>query len=100
MSLQCDHPSRGPHIASSTQHSPSVFSPDLTPCDFFLRCYLKSKIYLGGVPTLATLKDNILRTELSIPGDFPPSRMLCIECNVWFTRRVVTLKEARCYGAL
>ncbi|GBO04957.1 hypothetical protein AVEN_115899-1 [Araneus ventricosus] len=69
MSLQCDHPSLGPHIAICSQHSPCPFSADLTSCDFFLWGYLKSKVYLGGVPTLTTLKDNILRTVLSIPGD-------------------------------
>ncbi|GBL91065.1 hypothetical protein AVEN_184442-1 [Araneus ventricosus] len=31
--------------------------------------YLKPKVYLGGVPTLTTLKYNILRTVLSIPDD-------------------------------
>ncbi|GBN27604.1 hypothetical protein AVEN_42570-1 [Araneus ventricosus] len=66
MSLQCDHASRGPHIASCTQNSP--FSADLTLCDFFLWGYFKSKVHLGGVPTLTTLKDNVLRTVLSIPG--------------------------------
>ncbi|GBM19651.1 hypothetical protein AVEN_199829-1 [Araneus ventricosus] len=69
MTLQCDHPSRGPHIASCKQHSPCPFSPDLTSCHFFLWGYLKFKVYLGVVPTLTTLKDNILRTVLSIPGD-------------------------------
>ncbi|GBN28173.1 hypothetical protein AVEN_172129-1 [Araneus ventricosus] len=69
MTLQCDHTSRGPHIASCTQHSPCPFSADLTSCDFFLCGYLKSKVYLGGVPTLTTLTDNILRAVLSIPGD-------------------------------
>ncbi|GBN87817.1 hypothetical protein AVEN_247069-1 [Araneus ventricosus] len=66
MTLQFDHPSCGPHIASCAQHSPCPFSPDLTPCGFFLWGYLKSKVYLGG---LTTLKGNILRTVLSIPGD-------------------------------
>ncbi|GBM99296.1 hypothetical protein AVEN_161426-1 [Araneus ventricosus] len=31
--------------------------------------YLKSKIYLGGIPTLTTLKDNILWPVLCFPGD-------------------------------
>ncbi|GBM92962.1 hypothetical protein AVEN_223650-1 [Araneus ventricosus] len=69
MTLQCDHPSCGPHIASCKQHSPCPFFPDLTPCDFFLLGYLKSKVYLGGVPTLTILKDTILRTVLSTAGD-------------------------------
>ncbi|GBN28011.1 hypothetical protein AVEN_13677-1 [Araneus ventricosus] len=67
--IQCDHPSREPHIASCKQHSLCPFSPDLTACDFFLWGYLKSKVYLGGVPTLTSFKDIILRTVLSIPGD-------------------------------
>ncbi|GBL72906.1 hypothetical protein AVEN_128094-1 [Araneus ventricosus] len=65
VTLQCDHPSRGPHIASCIQHSPCPFSADLTSFDFFLWGYLKSKVYLDGVPSLTTL----LRTVLSIPGD-------------------------------
>ncbi|GBN87847.1 hypothetical protein AVEN_196577-1 [Araneus ventricosus] len=48
MTLQCDHSSRGPHIASCKQNSPCSFCPDLTSCDFFLWSYLKSKIYPGG----------------------------------------------------
>ncbi|GBN17361.1 hypothetical protein AVEN_208159-1 [Araneus ventricosus] len=69
MTLQCDQPSRGPYIASCKQHSPCPFFKDLTSSDFFLWGYLKSKIYLGGVPTLTTLKDSMLRIVLSIPGD-------------------------------
>ncbi|GBM11639.1 hypothetical protein AVEN_16951-1 [Araneus ventricosus] len=69
MTLQCDHPSRGPQIASCAQHSSCPSSADLTSCYFFLWGYLKSKVYLVGVPTLKTLKDNILRTVLRIPGD-------------------------------
>ncbi|GBM42215.1 hypothetical protein AVEN_100393-1 [Araneus ventricosus] len=30
---------------------------------------MKSNVYVGGDPTLTTLKDNILRAVLSIPGD-------------------------------
>ena len=37
-------------------------SPDLTPCDFFLWGYLKSKVYLGGVSNLSVLKENITWT--------------------------------------
>ncbi|GBN75851.1 hypothetical protein AVEN_179964-1 [Araneus ventricosus] len=69
ITLQYDHPASEPHIASCTQHSPCPFSVDLTSYDFFLWGYLKSEVYLGGVSTLTTLKDNILRTVLSIPGD-------------------------------
>jgi len=32
---------------------------DLTPKDFFLRDYLKFKVYVNKPPTLETLKDNI-----------------------------------------
>ncbi|GBM00903.1 hypothetical protein AVEN_151365-1 [Araneus ventricosus] len=69
MTLQCEHLSRGPHIAICAQHSLCPFSLDLTSCDFFFWGYLKSNVYLGGVPTLTTLKDNILRVVLSIPAD-------------------------------
>ncbi|GBO21202.1 hypothetical protein AVEN_268560-1 [Araneus ventricosus] len=76
MTLQCDHPSRGPHIASCIQHSPCPFSPDLTSCDFLLWGYLKSNV----------LKDNILWTVLSIPGDMSllavENVMYRIQCEV------------------
>ncbi|GBN42560.1 hypothetical protein AVEN_89634-1 [Araneus ventricosus] len=89
MTLQCDHPSRGPHIASCTQHSPCPFSADLTSCDIFLWGYLKSKVYLGGVPTLTTLKDNILRTVLSISGDM---LLAAVESVVYMIQCVVQEK--------
>ncbi|KFM67194.1 hypothetical protein X975_24756, partial [Stegodyphus mimosarum] len=44
-------------------------SPDLTPYDFWLWGYLKSKVYQGVVQDLATLKDNISRTVRKIPAD-------------------------------
>ncbi|KFM72033.1 hypothetical protein X975_15411, partial [Stegodyphus mimosarum] len=44
-------------------------SPDLTPCDFWLWGYLKSKVYQGVVQDLAMLKDNISRTVREIPAD-------------------------------
>ncbi|GBL75117.1 hypothetical protein AVEN_194375-1 [Araneus ventricosus] len=65
----CDHPSCGPHIPSRKQHSQYPLSPELTSCDFTLWGYLKLKVYLGGVPMLKTLKENILRTVLSFSGD-------------------------------
>ena len=34
-------------------------SPDITPCDFRLWIYLKSKVYVNGVSVLSILKDNI-----------------------------------------
>ncbi|GBN16588.1 hypothetical protein AVEN_9530-1 [Araneus ventricosus] len=85
MTLQSDHPSRGPHIASCKQHSPCPFSTDLTSYDFFLWGYMKSKVYLCGVPTLTTLKDNILRAVLSIPGDM---LLLAVE-NVVYRKQCV-----------
>ncbi|KFM73374.1 hypothetical protein X975_20478, partial [Stegodyphus mimosarum] len=44
-------------------------SPDLTPCDFWLWGYLKSKVYQGVVQSLAMLKDNMSRTVREIPAD-------------------------------
>lgn len=44
-------------------------SPDLTPCDFFLWGYLKSKVYLGGVSNLSVLKENITRTVTNLPPE-------------------------------
>ncbi|GBM02077.1 hypothetical protein AVEN_209762-1 [Araneus ventricosus] len=67
--IQCDHPPRGTHIASCKQHSPCPISPEFTSAPLFLWGYLKSKVYLGGVPALMTLNNNILRTVLSISGD-------------------------------
>ncbi|GBL77016.1 hypothetical protein AVEN_12670-1 [Araneus ventricosus] len=100
--IQCDHPYRGPHIASCSQHSPCPFSPDQTSCDFFLWGYLKSKVYLGGVRTLTTLKDNILRTVLSIPDDMLLS---AVEDVVYRMQCVVhekcgPIERGWCYGAL
>ena len=37
------------------------WSPDLSPCDFWLQGNLKSKVYQGIVEDLAALKDNITR---------------------------------------
>ncbi|GBN39782.1 hypothetical protein AVEN_217713-1 [Araneus ventricosus] len=65
MNLKCDHTS----LVTCKQHSPCPFFPDLTPYDFFLWGYLKSKVCLGGVPTLTTIKDSMLWTVLSIPDD-------------------------------
>ncbi|GBN68837.1 hypothetical protein AVEN_219274-1 [Araneus ventricosus] len=63
--LQCDHPSRGPHCIMYTTFCMSILlGSDLS--GFFLWGYLKSKVYLGGVPTLTTLKDNIFWAMLCI----------------------------------
>ncbi|GBN67455.1 hypothetical protein AVEN_80991-1 [Araneus ventricosus] len=96
MTLQCDLPSRGPHIASCKQHSSCPFSPDLISCDFFLWGYLKSKVYLGGVPTLTTLKDNILRTVLSIPAD---TLLSAVENAVYRMQCVVHAKGGHIEGS-
>ena len=42
-------------------------SPDLSPCDFFLWGYLKSKVYLGKPRTIDELKEAIRREILTIP---------------------------------
>ncbi|GBL84112.1 hypothetical protein AVEN_118533-1 [Araneus ventricosus] len=82
MILQCDHHSRGPHTASCKQHSPCPFSPDLTSCDFFPWGYLKIKVYHGWFTTLTSLKDNKLRTVLSVPGDMLLSAVENVVCRM------------------
>jgi len=42
-------------------------SPDLDPCDFFLRGYLKSKVYTHRRENLQALKDAIRREIAAIP---------------------------------
>ncbi|GFW87986.1 uncharacterized protein TNCV_216581 [Trichonephila clavipes] len=44
-------------------------SPDLTPADFWLCGYLKSRVYLSGPPSLSELKDAIRREVSSIHPD-------------------------------
>lgn len=44
-------------------------SPDLTPCDFFLWGYLKSKVYTTPVNDLLTLKQKITATINEIPQE-------------------------------
>ncbi|GBL85853.1 hypothetical protein AVEN_63182-1 [Araneus ventricosus] len=90
--VQCDHSSRGPHIASCTQHSPCPFSPDLTPCEFPCGVIRSPS---GGVPTLMMLMDTISRGVLSIPRDMlrlasdnAVQRMQCV-----VHEKVVTLKK-------
>ncbi|GBN59288.1 hypothetical protein AVEN_38144-1 [Araneus ventricosus] len=63
----CDDPSRGPH--NCKQHSPCPFSPDLTSCDFFPWCYLKSKVYLGGGLDVDDLKGQHITDFLRVHGD-------------------------------
>ena len=42
-------------------------SPDLTPMEFFLWGYLKSKVYETAPPTISALKENIVREVNGIP---------------------------------
>ncbi|GFW48926.1 uncharacterized protein TNCV_3901241 [Trichonephila clavipes] len=44
-------------------------SPDLTPADFWLWGYLKSRVYLSGPSSLSELKDVIRREVSSIHPD-------------------------------
>ena len=44
-------------------------SPDLTPPDFFLWGYLKSKVYVNKPRTLEDLKDNIREEIAAIPAE-------------------------------
>ena len=45
------------------------YSPDLNPCDYFLRRYLKEWIYDNNPQTSADLKDNLRRKIRHIPAD-------------------------------
>ncbi|GFS56766.1 uncharacterized protein TNCV_3624491 [Trichonephila clavipes] len=44
-------------------------SPDLTPADFWLWGYLKSRVYLSGPSSLSELKDAVRREVSSIHPD-------------------------------
>ena len=44
-------------------------SPDLTPPDFYLWGYLKSKVYINKPRTLTQLKNNIRREIAAIPAE-------------------------------
>ncbi|GBO20329.1 hypothetical protein AVEN_125406-1 [Araneus ventricosus] len=68
---------------------------DLTSCDFFLWGYLKSKVYVGGVLTLTTLKVNILLTVLNNPLDLLLS---AVENVVYRMQCVVHEKGAHIEG--
>ncbi|GFU54007.1 uncharacterized protein TNCV_246381 [Trichonephila clavipes] len=48
---------------------PKIHSPDLTPADFWLWGYLKSRVYLSGPSSLSELKDAIRREVSSIHPD-------------------------------
>ncbi|GFV44193.1 DUF4817 domain-containing protein [Trichonephila clavipes] len=59
-------------------------SPDLTPADFWLWGYLKSRVYLSGPSSLSELKDVIRREVSSIHPDMLHSAVAgfvtCLEC--------------------
>ncbi|GFV04137.1 uncharacterized protein TNCV_917581 [Trichonephila clavipes] len=59
-------------------------SPDLTPADFWLWGYLKSRVYLSGPSSLSELKDAIHR-EVS------PYIQTCCTCRCWFVTRLECL---------
>ncbi|CAB0019743.1 unnamed protein product, partial [Nesidiocoris tenuis] len=44
-------------------------SPDLTPSDFFLWGYLKSKVYVDKPRTIQELKQSITQETVGIPDD-------------------------------
>ena len=46
------------------------YSPDLTPCDFFLWGYIKEQVYRSGMPkTLAELKERIQKAFDEMPQE-------------------------------
>ncbi|GFS68709.1 uncharacterized protein TNCV_1959131 [Trichonephila clavipes] len=55
--------------ATSHTANPPPRSPDLTPVDFWLWGYLKSRVYLSGPSSLSELKDAIHREVSSIHPD-------------------------------
>ncbi|GFU68201.1 uncharacterized protein TNCV_39111 [Trichonephila clavipes] len=54
---------------NSTRYPWPPRSPDLTPADFWLWGYLKSRVYLSGPSSLSELKDTIRREVSSIHPD-------------------------------
>ncbi|GFU84889.1 uncharacterized protein TNCV_2128301 [Trichonephila clavipes] len=54
---------------NSTRYPWPPRSPDLTPADFWLWGYLKSRVYLSGSSSLPELKDAIRREVSSIHPD-------------------------------
>ena len=44
-------------------------SPDLSPCDFYLWGYLKSRVYVNRLRSLQDLKANIREEIANIPAD-------------------------------
>lgn len=57
-------------------------SPDLTPMDFWLWGYLKSKVYIGAPKTLPDLKDSIVREFQQIPLVMVKSAIISTVCRM------------------
>jgi hypothetical protein len=55
-------------------------SPDLTPADFWLWGYLKSKVYMENPKTLSDLKTAITREILNIPSTMLHSAVMSTVC--------------------
>ncbi|GFV46139.1 uncharacterized protein TNCV_1256951 [Trichonephila clavipes] len=58
-------------------------SPDLTPVDFWLWGYLKSRVYLSGPSSLSELKDAIRREVSSIHPDVLHSTVAGFVTRLW-----------------
>ena len=64
-------------------------SPDLTPCDFFLWGYVKSRVYAVPVTTMEQLKDRIKDAFAHIPTEMLMSAILA------FRKRLMDCIEKR-----
>ncbi|GBM01426.1 hypothetical protein AVEN_236241-1 [Araneus ventricosus] len=86
--FQCDHPSRGPHIASCTQHSRRLKVTCHQKCSAqpIKCCPLRSSRSESHQDRSWTHRKRRMRGEWTC-------RMLCTGCDVWSTKRVVTLKD-------
>ncbi|GFX89336.1 uncharacterized protein TNCV_2201791 [Trichonephila clavipes] len=67
-------------------------SADLTPADFWLWGYLKSRVYLSGLSSLSELKDAIRREVSSIHPDMLYSAVAGFVSNV-FSPVVVVMRN-------
>ena len=56
-------------ISRRTDNPWPLYSPDLTPPDYFLWGYLKARVYQDNPPTIERLKENIKREIRRIPRD-------------------------------
>ena len=63
-------------------------SPDLTPPDFFLWGYLKSKVYVNKPRTVAELKDNIREEIAAIPAEMLKDVERYRKVVIWTGHRV------------